>query len=98
MNIAAIGAVIGHEITHGFDDQGQQFDKSGNLVDWWTDETKKRFTEGAQCFIKQYGAIVDSETSQNVCPYCCCTETFTNPFALHSYHAQLNGINTVGEN
>ena len=65
-NYGAIGAVIGHEISHGFDDQGKQFDKSGNLVDWWTDETKKRFTKGAKCFIEQYGSIVDPTANKNV--------------------------------
>ncbi|XP_030765452.1 neprilysin-2 isoform X1 [Sitophilus oryzae] len=55
MNYGAIGFVIGHEITHGFDDQGRQFDKEGNLVDWWQPETKKAFVEKAQCIIDQYG-------------------------------------------
>ena len=45
MNYGAIGWVIGHEITHGFDDQGRQFDQDGNLVDWWQPETKKRSLE-----------------------------------------------------
>ncbi|KAF7279498.1 hypothetical protein GWI33_007175 [Rhynchophorus ferrugineus] len=55
MNYGAIGFVIGHEITHGFDDQGRQFDKEGNLVDWWQSGTKKAFVEKAQCIIDQYG-------------------------------------------
>ncbi|CAH1724670.1 neprilysin-2 [Aphis gossypii] len=55
MNYGAIGFVIGHEITHGFDDQGRQFDKQGNLVDWWAEETKKRYLEKAMCIIRQYG-------------------------------------------
>ena len=46
MNYGAIGWVIGHEITHGFDDQGRQFDEEGNLVDWWHPETKKRYKRG----------------------------------------------------
>ncbi|XP_056631851.1 neprilysin-2 isoform X2 [Diorhabda sublineata] len=54
MNYGAIGFVIGHEITHGFDDQGRQFDKNGNLVDWWQETTKERFDEKAQCIIDQY--------------------------------------------
>ncbi|KAK9888869.1 hypothetical protein WA026_001089 [Henosepilachna vigintioctopunctata] len=55
MNYGAIGFVIGHEITHGFDDQGRQFDKDGNLVDWWAPSTQKAFVEKAQCIIDQYG-------------------------------------------
>ncbi len=55
-NYGAIGMVIGHEMTHGFDDQGRQFDADGNLKDWWTAEDAKRFTERGQALIKQYGA------------------------------------------
>jgi len=55
MNYGAIGWVIGHEITHGFDDQGRQFDEQGNLVDWWHPETKERYLKKAQCIISQYG-------------------------------------------
>ncbi|KAK8787379.1 hypothetical protein V5799_022845 [Amblyomma americanum] len=55
MNYGAIGFVIGHEITHGFDDRGRQFDKDGNNVNWWEHETDQRFRERAQCIIDQYG-------------------------------------------
>jgi neprilysin len=55
MNYGAIGFVIGHEITHGFDDQGRQFDKEGNLVDWWKASTKDQYLKRAQCIIDQYG-------------------------------------------
>ncbi|TRY73034.1 hypothetical protein TCAL_01898 [Tigriopus californicus] len=55
MNYGAIGWVIGHEITHGFDDQGRQFDMEGNLVDWWEPITKERYLQKAQCIIQQYG-------------------------------------------
>ncbi|XP_048488609.1 neprilysin-2 isoform X1 [Plutella xylostella] len=54
MNYGAIGFVIGHEITHGFDDQGRQFDKNGNLVDWWQEVTKLKYLEKAKCIIDQY--------------------------------------------
>jgi len=65
MNYGAIGFVVGHEITHGFDDQGSQKDGDGNLVDWWEPESKKRYLEKAQCIIDQYGNYtveVDGET------------------------------------
>ena len=66
LNYGAIGAVIGHEITHGFDDQGAQFDKIGNLVNWWTKETEKNFAAGSQCFVNQYGSITDPQTSKKL--------------------------------
>ncbi|XP_050295817.1 neprilysin-2 isoform X1 [Anthonomus grandis grandis] len=66
MNYGAIGFVIGHEITHGFDDQGRQFDKEGNLVDWWEAQTKKAFVEKAQCIIDQYGNYTVPELNLNL--------------------------------
>jgi len=61
MNYGAIGWVIGHEITHGFDDQGRQFDQEGNLVDWWHPETKSRYLSKAECIIEQYGNYTISQ-------------------------------------
>ncbi|EYC22133.1 hypothetical protein Y032_0017g3170 [Ancylostoma ceylanicum] len=57
LNYGGIGAVIGHEVTHGFDDLGRQFDSFGNLREWWDTSTKKKFQERAQCIISQYGNI-----------------------------------------
>jgi putative endopeptidase len=54
VNYGAIGAVVGHELTHGFDDQGRQFDPEGNLKDWWTPEDAKEFEKRAECFIQEY--------------------------------------------
>ena len=53
MNYGSIGFVMGHEVTHGFDDQGRQYDKDGNLREWWEPETKKKYLEKAQCIIDQ---------------------------------------------
>ncbi len=54
VNFGAIGAVIGHELTHGFDDEGRQFDAKGNLRDWWTPRDAKEFEQRAECFVNQY--------------------------------------------
>ena len=54
MNFGGIGAVIGHELTHGFDDEGSQFDAQGNLSNWWTKEDKQEFDKRTQCVADQY--------------------------------------------
>ena len=56
-NYGAIGVVIGHEMTHGFDDQGCQFDKDGNLNNWWTADDKKEFDNRAQVLVDYFNAI-----------------------------------------
>lgn len=56
-NYGAIGVVIGHEMTHGFDDQGRQYDKVGNLFDWWTESDRKNFTERTQKFADFFSKI-----------------------------------------
>jgi putative endopeptidase len=58
LNFGGIGAVIGHELTHGFDDEGSQFDADGNLRDWWTASDKKQFEERTGCIRDQYGSFV----------------------------------------
>ncbi|QMU28924.1 M13 family metallopeptidase [Adhaeribacter radiodurans] len=56
VNYGGMGAVIGHEITHGFDDQGRQYDAEGNLKDWWTKTDADQFTKRADMVVNQYGA------------------------------------------
>lgn len=56
-NYGDMGSTIGHELTHGFDDEGRQYDKDGNLKDWWTKDDEQKFTERAQCMVNQYDAI-----------------------------------------
>ena len=56
-NYGAIGVVIGHEMTHGFDDQGRQFDKEGNFNNWWTDTDAEQFTERSQVLVDHFNAI-----------------------------------------
>jgi putative endopeptidase len=57
-NYGHIGGVVGHELTHGFDDEGRQFDGNGNLSDWWTPEDAKKFEEKTDCEVKEYGNFV----------------------------------------
>lgn len=57
VNYGGIGAVIGHEISHAFDDQGSQFDSNGNLINWWTPEDLAEFTKRGDALVEQYSAI-----------------------------------------
>jgi putative endopeptidase len=54
-NYGHIGSIVGHELTHGFDDEGRQFDADGNLADWWTASDAKQFIDKADCEVKEYG-------------------------------------------
>ncbi len=67
VNYGGMGAVIGHEMTHGFDDQGRQFDAQGNLRDWWTPEDAQRFKDRAGLVARQFDgySVVDSVTHVN---------------------------------
>merc|ERR1712210_373940 len=82
LNYGAMGMVIGHEITHGFDDQGRQYDGTGSLAPWWSEETIANFGGKAQCFIDQYS----NYTVPELIPI------------LGEEDAHLNGENTQGEN
>lgn len=65
VNYGAIGFVIGHEITHGFDDQGAKFDGKGNLKNWWTAEDAKRFKAATQCLVEQFNGYKVGDLSVN---------------------------------
>jgi putative endopeptidase len=66
VNYGGMGAVIGHEITHGFDDQGSKFDAQGNLKDWWSADDLKNFKERATCVSDQFdGYVVDGDLHEN---------------------------------
>jgi putative endopeptidase len=62
VNYGGMGAVIGHEISHGFDDQGRKFDAEGNMKDWWTDEDGKKYVEQTKLLIDQYNSYVGVDT------------------------------------
>ena len=55
VNYGHIGAIVGHELTHGFDDEGSQFDGNGNLSDWWTPDDRKNFDKMTDCEVQEYG-------------------------------------------
>jgi endothelin-converting enzyme/putative endopeptidase len=56
-NYGDMGSTVGHELTHGFDDEGRQYDKDGNLKEWWTKDDEDKFTVRADCMVRQYDAI-----------------------------------------
>uniref|UniRef100_A0A4W3HBQ2 Membrane metalloendopeptidase like 1 n=1 Tax=Callorhinchus milii TaxID=7868 RepID=A0A4W3HBQ2_CALMI len=67
LNFGGIGMVIGHEITHGFDDNGRNFDKDGNMLDWWSNFSATHFKDQSRCMIHQYGNYTwDLAGGQNV--------------------------------
>ncbi|CAL1548798.1 unnamed protein product [Lymnaea stagnalis] len=66
LNFGGIGVVIGHEITHGFDDRGRQYDKNGNLAQWWPQTAVDNFKIKAQCIIDQYGNFTVSQINQKL--------------------------------
>ena len=65
VNLGGMGVVVGHELTHGFDDQGAQYDANGNLRDWWQADTEKAFKARTQCVIDEYSQFEVSGTKLN---------------------------------
>lgn len=66
LNYAGLGSYIAHEITHGFDSQGHRYDKDGNVVDWWSADTKRKFEEKVECLNAQYSEIVEPMTNRSL--------------------------------
>jgi putative endopeptidase len=94
VNYGAVGAVIGHEISHGFDDQGRKIDASGNVRDWWTTEDSKRFDAEAKVFGDQY-AKFEAAPGAFVNPKLTMGENIADfagiQVALDAYHRSLGG-------
>jgi len=65
VNLGGMGVVVGHELTHGFDDQGAQYDLDGNLKDWWQPETQKQFQQRTSCVADQYSTYEVSGSKVN---------------------------------
>merc|ERR1719384_584637 len=66
VNFGAIGVVIGHEITHGFDDQGRRRNHEGALKDWWAKTTAEKYLERAQCIVEQYGNFTSKQVGMPI--------------------------------
>ena len=94
VNYGAIGAVIGHEISHGFDDQGRKFDATGAVRDWWTPEDNKRFEAEAKIFGEQY-AKFEAVPGAHINPSLTMGENVADfagiQVALDAYHRSLGG-------
>jgi predicted metalloendopeptidase len=82
VNYGHIGAIIGHELTHGFDDEGRKFDAHGNLADWWTPEDVQKFESRTSCLVNEYGGFTAVQPSA--------------PGAADA--VKVNGKLTLGEN
>lgn len=87
MNYGGIGYVIGHEITHGFDDQGRLYDKTGNLRGWWRPETSAEYTDRARCVLRQYGDFAVAEAGRG-----------DGGGGGGGGPARVDGLHTLGEN
>ena len=61
-----MGALVGHELTHGLDDEGRQYDEKGNLHNWWAQEAIDRFRNRSHCFVQQYSAQKEKVTGLHV--------------------------------
>ncbi|KAL1137603.1 hypothetical protein AAG570_009299 [Ranatra chinensis] len=98
LNYGGIGVVIGHEITHGFDDKGRQFDKDGNMMQWWNNATIREFRERAQCFIDQYNRYKIEQVDQFVNGRMTQGENIADNGGLkQSYRAYKKWVNRYGE-
>ena len=97
INFAAIGTVIGHELTHGFDDQGAQYDEYGNLHNWWNNATMTEFDKRTKCLVDQYNAYPGPKFQRE---WCFLNDLFYVSFNLTEYSVGLNvqGDLTLGEN
>ncbi|XP_072153652.1 endothelin-converting enzyme 2 [Bemisia tabaci] len=66
LNYGAIGSILGHELTHGFDDTGRKYDKTGNKLPWWTNKTINEYMNKTECFVEQYSSYYLPEINQSI--------------------------------
>lgn len=91
LNYGGMGVVMGHELTHGFDDQGREFDKDGNLKHWWKNKTVELFKNRTKCFVNQYSKYSDHNPNKN-------TNFFFSSDKYKINSKNINGNQTLGEN
>ncbi|XP_032368901.1 membrane metallo-endopeptidase-like 1 [Etheostoma spectabile] len=99
LNFGGIGMVIGHEITHGFDDNGRNFDKDGNMLNWWSNYSAEHFKEQSQCMVQQYGNFNwKLAGGQNVSGISTLGENIADNGGVHqAYKAYLKWVEMEGE-
>uniref|UniRef100_A0AAY4CRU5 Membrane metallo-endopeptidase-like 1 n=1 Tax=Denticeps clupeoides TaxID=299321 RepID=A0AAY4CRU5_9TELE len=99
LNFGGIGMVIGHEIIHGFDDHGRNFDKDGNMFNWWSNYSAEHFKEQSQCMVQQYGKFTwKLAGGQNVSGISTLGENIAdNGGVRQAYKAYLKWIEREGE-
>ncbi|KAJ6639054.1 Neprilysin-2 [Pseudolycoriella hygida] len=98
INYASLGNTVGHEITHGFDDNGRKYDLYGNLVNWWNVDTKRKFSDQTECFIDQYSEYTDPKTNLTVDGDNTLNENLAdNGGTRAAYHAYLNWLKRNGD-
>ncbi|XP_057702727.1 membrane metallo-endopeptidase-like 1 isoform X2 [Corythoichthys intestinalis] len=99
LNFGGIGMVIGHEITHGFDDNGRNFDKDGNMLNWWSNYSAEHFKEQSQCMVQQYSKFSwKLAGGQNVSGIGTLGENIAdNGGVRQAYKAYLKWVETNGE-
>lgn len=97
MNYGSIGAIIGHEMTHGFDNNGRRFDLHGEMKNWWTLKTQTEFNHKAQCMVTQYGSAIEPTTHLHVNGQLTLGENIAdNGGVKESWNAYKNHIKNVG--
>ncbi|XP_037049508.1 neprilysin-2-like [Bradysia coprophila] len=97
INYASLGNTVGHEITHGFDDNGRKYDLNGNLINWWNAEARRKFSKEAECFIDQYNHYTDPKTNLTVDGDYTLNENMAdNGGTRAAYYAYLNWIQRNG--
>uniref|UniRef100_A0A672FE39 Membrane metallo-endopeptidase-like 1 n=1 Tax=Salarias fasciatus TaxID=181472 RepID=A0A672FE39_SALFA len=99
LNFGGIGMVIGHEITHGFDDNGRNFDKDGNMLNWWSNYSAEHFKDQSQCMVQQYGNFNwELAGGQNVSGISTLGENIAdNGGVRQAYKAYLKWVEMEGE-